>query len=101
MTVLEIGGLVGFVFVAWFTWRQVTHPDQGRGQTRKGAMVEAWTNIAIGFTVNWIANLIFLPLVGARFTLMENFWLGWMYTAVSVVRQYAVRRWFNHRLVRG
>lgn len=101
MTILETGGLVSFIFVAWFTWHQVTHPNQGQGQTRKGAMIEAWTNITIGFTVNWVANLIFLPLVGAKFTLMENFWLGWMYTAISVLRQYAVRRWFNHKLIKG
>lgn len=101
MSALTIFGLMSLGFVAWFTWYQVTHPNQGLGQTKKGAMVEAWANIAIGFGVNWVANLFFLPLVGAKFTLMENFWLGWMYTAVSVIRQYAVRRWFNHRLIRG
>lgn len=101
MKIIEFWGVLSFIFVVCFTWYQVSHPDQGRGQTRKVAMIEAWTNIVIGFSVNWLANLVFLPLVGATFTLMENFWLGWMYTAISVIRQYAVRRWFNHKLVRG
>jgi hypothetical protein len=92
---LEILGVLSLVFVGGFTWYQITHVDQGRGQTKRGSMIEAWTNIAVGFAVNFVANIFFLPLVGASFTLAENFWLGWIYTAISVVRQFAIRRWYN------
>ena len=56
-------------------------------------------NILIGFTINYAMNLLLLPLVGARITAVDNFMLGWTYTAISIVRQYAIRRWFNARIV--
>jgi hypothetical protein len=88
-------GVVSLAFVVWFTWRQVFHAVQGAGQTKREAITEAWVNIVIGFSINYSANLIFLPLVGAQLTFANNFWLGWLYTAVSILRQYAIRRWFN------
>ena len=91
-------GLLSFVFVAWFTLRAYSGPDTGAGQSRRASIVEAWANICIGFTVNWLANFLLLPLVGASFTAWDNFLLGWIYTAVSIVRQYAIRRWFNARI---
>lgn len=94
MSVLNALGIVSFLFVAGFTARAYKD-NTGIGQTPRGAIIEAWTNIAIGFTVNFLANFLLLPLVGASFTAAENFWLGWIYTAISIVRSYAVRRWFN------
>ena len=43
-------------------------------------------------------NLALLPLVGAHLSLAENFMLGWVFTAASIVRQYVIRRWFNARI---
>jgi hypothetical protein len=89
-------GLVSAAFVALFTWRQFYGHDDGRGaQSRRESIIEAWTNIVIGFSINYAANLLFLPLVGARASGGDLFWLGWLYTAVSILRQYAIRRWFN------
>jgi hypothetical protein len=89
-------GVASALFVAWFTYRQYSGHDDGRGaQSRRESIIEAWTNIVIGFSINYAANLLLLPLVGAQLTAANNFWLGWTYTAVSILRQYAVRRWFN------
>jgi hypothetical protein len=95
MSLITFLGVVSAIFVAGFTWYQVFHRNQGPGQTKREAMVEAWTNIVIGFSINYTANLVFLPMVGAELTAANNFWLGWLYTAVSIVRQYVIRRWFN------
>lgn len=89
-------GIVSFVFVVGFTFRAYMD-NTGHGQTPRGAIKEAWTNIAFGFSVNYVANIFLLPLVGASLTVASNFWLGWIYTAISIVRQYAIRRW-NNRL---
>lgn len=62
------------------------------------AIIEAWANIVIGYTVNFIANIAILPLIGASFTFTQNFFLGWVYTAISILRQYAVRRWFQDHI---
>lgn len=69
-------------------------------QTRLGSWLEAWANIAVGFGVNWLANMIVLPAFGFRITGGQAFHLGLIYTAISLVRSYLLRRVFNriHRL---
>lgn len=65
-------------------------------QTRKGSFAEAWTNIAIGFSINYTANLLILPLFGFHsLTASKNFVIGCIYTAISLARSYCLRRWFN------
>lgn len=65
-------------------------------QTRKGSFAEAWTNIAIGFSINYAANLLILPLFGFHsLTAGKNFIIGCIYTAISLARSYCLRRWFN------
>jgi membrane protein implicated in regulation of membrane protease activity len=67
-------------------------------QTKLGSLIEACINVAIGFWINFGANLVILPLFGYTPTLAQNFQLGLLYTAVSIVRSYVIRRWFNARL---
>jgi hypothetical protein len=71
----------------------------GVNQTRLGSLIEALFNVLIGFGINFVANLVILPQFGfTSLTLMSNLWIGLLYTVVSVVRSYVVRRWFNARL---
>lgn len=65
-------------------------------QTIKGSLIEAWTNIAVGFTVNFIANAAIFPLFGfTSFTAGKNLEMGVIYTAISLVRSFVLRRVFN------
>jgi len=64
-------------------------------QTRLGSFIEACINIVIGFVINFCMNLIILPLFGFHITLLDNFYMGLLYTNVSIVRSYVIRRWFN------
>lgn len=64
-------------------------------QTRIGSFVEAWANIAVGFAINWCCNMLFLPLFGFNVTGGQAFWIGVLFTGVSLIRQYVLRRWFN------
>lgn len=93
MTLLTALGAASLAFTAWFTWTAYRSGDNPRA-----AIVEAWINIVIGFSVNFLANFFILPLVDARLTASQNFWLGWIYTSISIIRQYAIRRWFQERL---
>ena len=96
MSLLTVLGMASMAFVAWFTWRQYTGPDMGQGQSRRQSIIEAWTNIAIGFSVNFVANMILFPLmVGVPVSAEANWWGGWVYTTISVLRQFVIRRWFN------
>ena len=91
---IEALGMASIVFVAGFTWHQARRQSTG-GQSPASSMLEAWTNIVIGFSVNFIANILLLPLVGLVLTAAQNFWLGATYTAISVVRQFVIRRFYN------
>ena len=67
-------------------------------QTRLGSLIEVLFNIAIGFAINWVANLFILPLYGFQITGGQAFSMGLLFTVISVVRSYIIRRWFNARL---
>lgn len=71
-------------------------------QTKKGSLIEALINTAIGFGINFTANLVILPLFGFdSLTLETNLYIGFAYTAISVVRSYVIRRWFNKHIVKA
>jgi len=95
---LYLLGTFSFIFVVAFTYHAYFKEHTIGAQSPKSAILEAWFNILVGFGVNFAANIWLLPLVGAEFNHLENFFLGWIYTAISIVRQYSVRRWFNKRI---
>jgi hypothetical protein len=65
-------------------------------QTRLGSFAESWANIGVGFTINFTANWLILPLFGFHsLTLEKNFIIGLLYTLISLTRSYCLRRWFN------
>jgi hypothetical protein len=64
-------------------------------QTRRGSLIEAVVSMAIGYGVNFVANLYILPAYGfASLTPSKNFQLGLIYTIISVARSYGIRRIF-------
>lgn len=66
-----------------------------KGQTKKGSVLETITNTAVGFAINYTANLLIFPLYGMHISPGNNFLLGLIYTIISVVRSYGMRRLFN------
>lgn len=64
-------------------------------QTRIGSFVEAAANITVGFAINWAANMMILPWFGYDVTAGDAFGIGLVFTAISLVRSYVIRRWFN------
>lgn len=64
-------------------------------QTKLGSFVEAWANIAVGFGINFTANMLVLPIFGFQVTASDAFGIGIIFTAISLARSYVLRRWFN------
>jgi hypothetical protein len=64
-------------------------------QTKAGSIAEAFANIAVGFSINWVANMIVLPAFGFHVTGAQAFHIGLVFTVISLVRSYVLRRWFN------
>lgn len=71
-----------------------------RGQSRRASLAEAWTNILVGFSINYVANLLIFPLFGMHISLANNFLMGLIYTAISLARTYGLRRFYNWLMVR-
>lgn len=99
---LAILGIASMLFVVWFTWHQYTSADPGVGaQTRRESLVEAWVNIVIGFSLNFIVNIPMIPLMADQahhIPLMNNWWGGWVFTTISILRSYGIRRFCNGHL---
>lgn len=67
-------------------------------QSRMGSFIEVCINIAIGFSINFFMNLTIFPFFGWNISVSENLLLGVIYTVVSVIRGYVVRRWFERKI---
>lgn len=64
-------------------------------QTKLSSFAEAWANIAVGFGINFTANMVVLPWFGFNITAGKAFGIGLVFTAISLARSYVLRRWFN------
>jgi hypothetical protein len=65
-------------------------------QTIKGSTIETIANTAVGFAINYIANLCIFPLFGMHISMGNNFLMGLIYTLISIARGFALRRIFNN-----
>ena len=63
-------------------------------QSRLMSMVELLANVLVGYVV------AVFPLFGLAVTVTENLLIGLIFTAVSIVRSYALRRGFEALRVR-
>lgn len=64
-------------------------------QSRRQSAIEAVANVAIGYAVAMLTQALVFPLFGLRATVGEHAGVAAIFTVVSVVRSYAVRRAFN------
>ena len=64
-------------------------------QTRIMSAVESVANVAIGYGVAVLTQLAVFPLFGLHASLADNLAIGAVFTVVSLVRSYALRRVFN------
>lgn len=64
-------------------------------QSKRNSAFEAVTNVAIGYLVSVLANMLILPLFGYNVTIGDSFAIGLAFTAVSLARSYVLRRLFN------
>lgn len=67
-------------------------------QTKLGSLVESLMNIAIGYGVALMSQIILFPVFDIHISITTNLWIGAWFTAISLVRSYVIRRWFNARL---
>ena len=64
-------------------------------QSRWMSLLESLTNIVVGYGIAVLTQAAVFPLFGLRASLGENLILGSIFTCVSLVRSYTLRRVFN------
>lgn len=64
-------------------------------QTRTRSALEAIANVLIGYWVAVAAQVVIFPLFGFHASTGQHMAIGALFTVVSLVRSYALRRIFN------
>ena len=70
-------------------------------QSRIASLAESVMNVLIGYGVALASQLVIFPMFGIHLPLSDNLAIGAWFTLISLVRSYAIRRWFNARLHRA
>jgi hypothetical protein len=66
-------------------------------QSKLDSLKESVVNIGIGYGVAIAAQVAIFPHYGISISLTQNLEIGLLFTVVSLVRSYAVRRLFNRK----
>jgi len=61
------------------------------------SFVESVANVFIGFLVALITQIIVFPLLDIYVRMTDNIMIALIFTIVSIIRSYALRRLFNGR----
>ena len=66
-------------------------------QSKLDSLIESLSNVLIGFVVAVASQVVIFPFFGINIPLADNILLGVYFTAISIVRSYLVRRYFNEK----
>jgi hypothetical protein len=64
------------------------------------SLVEAITNVIVGYGVAVVTQILIFPIFGLQTTLGQNLAMGGIFTIVSLFRSFALRRLFEAILFR-
>ena len=64
-------------------------------QSRRMSLIEAIINVAVGYALAVVTQMLMFPWFGLHASFGENLALGLVFTAVSLIRSYALRRLFT------
>jgi hypothetical protein len=64
-------------------------------QSRRLSLVEAMTNVVVGYVLAVLTQLIVFPWFGLTASLQDNLAIGAAFVGVSLIRSYALRRVFE------
>ena len=66
-------------------------------QSKKQSLIETLTSVFLGWLVGVILNLTVLPLFDYNITVTDSLLVSLIFTVVSVIRSYIIRRFFNSK----
>ena len=66
-------------------------------QSKRESMIETLTSVFAGWLIGVILNMLVLPLFDYDVSLTDGVLISIIFTGVSVVRGYVIRRFFNSK----
>ena len=64
-------------------------------QSRWMSLVESSANVVVGYGLAVLTQILVFPIFGLQASVGENLLIGGVFTAISVIRSFALRRLFN------
>ncbi len=64
-------------------------------QSRRMSLVESIANVIVGYGIAVGTQVVVFPLFGIHASLSDNLTIGAIFTLVSIIRSYALRRAFE------
>lgn len=65
------------------------------GQSRRMSLIESVLNVIVGFGIAIATQVVVFPLFGIHVSLSTNVAMAVPFTVISILRSYALRRFFN------
>lgn len=67
-------------------------------QSKKHSFVESITNTFVGFGISLLIQLIIYPIMGIKVSFSQNIFITLIFTIISILRGYFIRRLFNKNI---
>lgn len=64
-------------------------------QSKRNSLIESFANVAVGYFVAVGSQMVVFPILGIHIEHRTNFIIGLIFTVISLVRSYLLRRLFN------
>ena len=64
-------------------------------QSRRQSLIEAITNVVVGYALAVLTQIVVFPWFGLKVSLNDNLAIGAMFVIISLLRSYALRRLFE------
>lgn len=65
-------------------------------QSRRQSLAEALSNVVVGYGIAVATQVAIFPFFGIHIALSDDLAIGAVFTVVSLLRSYALRRLFEH-----
>ncbi len=70
-------------------------------QSKRMSMVESLTNVAVGYGIAVATQIMVFPVFGMEVSLADNLAIGSVFTIVSIIRSFTLRRLFEEIRIRS
>ena len=70
-------------------------------QTKKHSLIESVTNTLIGLLISFTIQIFLYKMLGIPVTIGQNVLITLVFTGVSILRNYIIRRLFNKATVKN